>query len=332
MANKKALIVGINYTGTGNDLRGCINDANNVEFMLKNRFGFTNIKKLLEREATTDNIKAGMAWLVEDVMPGDVLYFHYSGHGSQIRDTNTDESDGFDEILCPIDLNWRDKVITDDYMKSVFDRVPFGVSLTVVFDCCHSGSALDQSNQYQPVTTRDLATEATIRSIEPLSRYLPPPAEVLQEASLADIKPAPYQVQSRNVNQSALLITGCRSDQTSADAYINGVYQGAATYAMISILAANNYNLDYKTLVEKMNEFMIQNGYSQRPELNGPEALFVKKFLATFDEMPIVEESTIDQTSHVKPVTNNEKESTIFDGILIAGGILTFIFLLLKFF
>lgn len=330
MSTKKALIVGINYTGTGNDLRGCINDANNVEFMLKNYFGFTEIKKLLEREATTNNIKAGISWLVEDVNPGDILYFHFSGHGSQIRDTNDDEDDGFDEILCPIDLNWRDKVITDDYMRSVFDRIPCGVNLTVVFDCCHSGGALDHLNQYQP-TTRDLVTEILVKSIEPVPRYLPPPPEVLQECNLTDIKPSSRQIQSRNVDQSVLLITGCRSDQTSADAYINGMYQGAATYAMISALAASNYDLDYKTLIEKMNQFMVQNNYSQRPELNGSEILFSRKFLTSFNSAFPTEKSVLNQAP-VTATIDDKKEFSIVDNILIVGGILIIMFLMLKYF
>jgi hypothetical protein len=38
-----------------------------------------------------------MHWLVEDARPTDTLFFHFSGHGGQIKDLDGDEADGFDE-------------------------------------------------------------------------------------------------------------------------------------------------------------------------------------------------------------------------------------------
>jgi hypothetical protein len=32
---------------------------------------------------------------------GDIIFFHYSGHGYRIPDNNNDELDGFDESLDP---------------------------------------------------------------------------------------------------------------------------------------------------------------------------------------------------------------------------------------
>ena len=57
---KRALLVGINYVGTGNDLRGCINDVENMELLLRQKLGFTEIKTNIEEEATTENMLAGL--------------------------------------------------------------------------------------------------------------------------------------------------------------------------------------------------------------------------------------------------------------------------------
>jgi hypothetical protein len=76
------------------------------------------------------------------------------------------------------------------------------------------------------------------------------------------------------------LISGCRSDQTSADAYIGGEFQGAATYSLLKTLGNNGYDCTYKELVEGMNDFMYDNKFTQRPELNGSEALFSTKAFA----------------------------------------------------
>ena len=39
MSKKRALIVGINYPGTSNELRGCVNDANLVNKMITEQYG-----------------------------------------------------------------------------------------------------------------------------------------------------------------------------------------------------------------------------------------------------------------------------------------------------
>jgi len=269
---RKGLIVGINYTGTGSDLRGCINDANNINQMLLSEFAFDETKLVLEKEATTQGIMDGLRWLVAGAVPGDVLVFHYSGHGSQIR--STIEPDGLDEIICPIDLNWRDKVITDNELKQVFNGVPNGVNVTVILDCCHSGSGLDQDNTME-------AARVQLHQEEPLkdgegSRFLPMPAEV--EAYIRDEQLELREfVTSRDVNRSALLIAGCMPHQTSADAFIDGTYQGAASYALRKALLAGKDT--YRDIVTFMNDFMVANRFTQRPQLDGHPSLYDQAFL-----------------------------------------------------
>lgn len=49
------------------------------------------------------NILAQMRALVAGAAPGDSLFFSFSGHGSQVKDTSGDEADGMDETICPAD-------------------------------------------------------------------------------------------------------------------------------------------------------------------------------------------------------------------------------------
>lgn len=274
---KRALIVGINYVGTGNDLKGCINDANNMHEYLQTK-GFTEFKLVLEKEATTAGIKSGLEWLVEGAGAGDILFFHYSGHGSQLPSKT--EPDGFEEIICPIDLNWRDKVITDDTLRQIFNKVPFGVNITLLLDCCHSGTMLDQTESFEP-GARSLTKSKTKKKI--FSRYLKPPAAVYKKVTnrtLVDWNA------SRDVNTNALLIAGCQSNQTSADAYINGKYQGAATASLLKSVK-NNESITYKQLITEMREFMKVNKFTQVPQLDGSHVLYDKVFLDPFmDDKP----------------------------------------------
>ncbi len=278
---KKALLVGVNYPGTSHALRGCVNDVMLMSSVLSHHFGFRSRDKrmLTDASATTDNIKYRLEWLVDGAQPGDVLYFHFSGHGSQMVDQKYDmdyEPDGLDEIICPVDLNWRDKVVKDDDLKAIFNRVPDGVNLTVVLDCCHSGGGADHLYQYQPTGVAAVDHDPFSPN---KSRLLPMPADIANRALGLSIQPRPRGVSIGGGKTSGLLISGCQSHQTSADAWIHNKYQGAATFFLNHELKKAQYDLDYQTLVERMNQKLEQYGYTQRPELNGQTGLFKTKFL-----------------------------------------------------
>lgn len=287
MGNKRALLVGINYPGTDHALRGCVNDVMRMNDVIVNHYGFTdpnNRRILTDASATTANILERLEWLVQGAKAGDVLFFHYSGHGSQLanKDYTTDnEPDGLDEIICPVDLNWRDKVIRDDQMKAIFDKVPAGVNLTVILDCCHSGGGLDQANQYQ---TREFGPPADLDTPN-RERRLVMPYDIANRVIGLDVEVRPRAVQSRNVDKVGLLLSGCRADQTSADAWIANKYIGAATFYITDTLERHNWNVDYKTLIDDSGAALKKFGYSQRPELNGSGTLFNQKFLQPLGEV-----------------------------------------------
>lgn len=275
MAAKKALIVGINYTGTGNDLRGCLNDARNMDAMLQAR-GFET-EMVLETDATTAGIKAALARLVKGAVPGDTLVFHYSGHGSQMPSKL--EADGFEEIICPIDLNWTTRVIADKDLKKVFDPVPNGVNVTLILDCCHSGDALNQSESLYSQAEQALATRDVVAPREEVKdRYLPPPMKI--EAKLEGRELVDWTTE-RDVNKSALLIATSHSSQTSADTFIEGTFQGAGTAALLRSVRKNP-QISYRDLANEMSAYMVANKYTQRPQLDGSSNLYNELFLEPF--------------------------------------------------
>jgi LmbE family N-acetylglucosaminyl deacetylase len=89
---KRALLVGCNYPGTQCELRGCANDVRRMRRTLVERFGFdeSDILVMLDTDPSTlqptgANIRSSLRKLINSVEPGDVLVFHYSGHGTQVR-------------------------------------------------------------------------------------------------------------------------------------------------------------------------------------------------------------------------------------------------------
>lgn len=278
---KKALLVGLNYAGTDYSLRGCINDITIMNDILVNKMGFTDpklIRMLTEQSATTANILERLEWLVDGAQPGDVLYFHYSGHGAQVTcldyDTN-DEPDGMDEVIVPWDMDWREHIIKDNDFKRIFDKVPESVNLTVTLDCCHSGTGL--RGFLPPPELRDEILGPT------RTRSINAPIDIANRAYGLNLQPKPRTLTTIE-SQHGLLISGCASDQTSADAWIQptGKFYGALTYTMSEILKNHQYNMTYSQLVNDLTATLQQSGFTQTPELNGKFELFDKPFLSSF--------------------------------------------------
>ncbi len=300
---KKALLVGINYPGTPHALRGCVNDVMEMSQLLSSKYGFEakNKRMLTDASATTKNILDRLEWLVADAKEGDVLYFHYSGHGSQFIDQDYDsdyEPDGKDEILCPIDLDWRTNIITDDDLRRIFNKVPEGVNLTIVLDCCHSGSGIDSGEAYETSRSFDIISGPN------KNRYLAPPCDILNRGIGLDLKPRDKPIQ----DTAGVLISGCQSDQTSADAWIHNKYMGAATYYLIETLKTQN---GYKKIVEEMNAHMKNRGYTQRPQLNGSPQYYELGFLEPLSKIVTENIQQVDNTTVTKEIFKEELQIQI---------------------
>lgn len=149
----KALFVGINYVGQQGELRGCHNDvAIMKEMVLKQGYDESEMKVLMDdgksEGPTRTNIANALQWLVEGAKAGDSLFFHYSGHGGQVKDDNGDEADGLDETLIPVDYQSAGQIRDDELYTRLCSTLPKGCVLTVLLDCCHSGTALDLPYQF----------------------------------------------------------------------------------------------------------------------------------------------------------------------------------------
>ena len=70
--------------------------------------------------------------------PGDIGVVQYSGHGTQVADTDGDEMrDHLDEALVPVDFGTGSFIIDDD-LRSIFATIRTGASITCFMDCCFS--------------------------------------------------------------------------------------------------------------------------------------------------------------------------------------------------
>jgi len=90
--------------------------------------------------------------LVEGSRAGDIIFFHYSGHGVRLPAETGDKDDtGYDECIVPCDMN----LITDDDFREFIDKVPRDCFCTIVSDSCHSGGLIERAKEQIGESTKD---------------------------------------------------------------------------------------------------------------------------------------------------------------------------------
>ena len=231
--NKKALLIGINYTGTSNQLQGCINDTNSIKDLIVKK-GFSNVNILTDlttKKATKLNILEEFKNLLQNSQKGDFLLFFYSGHGSYTIDKNGDEKDGRDEMIIPCDL----KGIVDDELKNVINTyLKPDVTLFAMFDSCFSGSVLDLKYQYMDSLNYENYTE-----------------------NKNDLE----------TQGDVFMISGCTDRQTSTDAQFNNTPNGAMTWSLLEALKQKP-NCSWRELVMTMRDLLKKSNFTQIPQIS----------------------------------------------------------------
>lgn len=272
---KKALCVGINdYPGSSNDLSGCVNDANDWKDLLKNTFGFTSIKMLLDAQATKANITSELTSLVNNATAGDVVVFTFSGHGTWIPDTSADEFDGRDEALCA-----HDNIIVDDDIRAIIKNINKNARLTIISDSCHSGTVTKEMIRH----SAEYKIERSGQDFAPRRRFMPP--ELVKDLYELNFTANPFlsmfsfalplfhHVFSLFRDVPELLISGCKDNEYSYDAYINGRYNGAMSATAINIIQSDP-KMTYDDFFTKLRNYLPSLSYPQSPQMNGAKNMF----------------------------------------------------------
>ncbi|XVF44789.1 hypothetical protein PTKIN_Ptkin02bG0152200 [Pterospermum kingtungense] len=244
-SSKRAVLCGISYNDRKKyKLKGTINDVRNMREVLITRFRYPKecIRVLTEEETeqrykpTRKNIEDSLRWLVNDCQSGDSLVFFYSGHGLRQHDFNQDETDGFDETICPVDFQNSGMILDNDLNSLIVCPLKPGVTLHAVVDTCHSGTMLDLPHLYF--------------SLEKKWKDDTPPSGVDKPTS----------------GGLAICISACLDNQAAADtSAFDGKMNGALTYLLTEVLKrlpsptyGDLFDLIYETL-DNMNQGCFVN-------------------------------------------------------------------------
>ncbi|KAF3911880.1 Metacaspase-1A [Arthrobotrys entomopaga] len=281
---RKALLIGINYFTQRGQLRGCINDVKNMKQFLNERYGYaiedmvilTDDQQNPASQPTKANILRAMHWLVKDAKPDDSLFFHYSGHGGQQKDTDGDEDDGYDETIYPVDFRTAGMIVDDEMHRIMVTPLQPGVRLTAIFDSCHSGSALDLPYLYSTkgvLKEPNLAKEAASGLLGALSAYGKKDMMGVASSLGGFLKKATsgnsaHEVSKRTKTSPADVIqwSGSKDVQTSADTVEGGEATGAMSYAFINALKKNGQQ-SYQELLNSIR-VELEGKYAQKPQLS----------------------------------------------------------------
>jgi hypothetical protein len=258
---KRALLIGINKYKSVPKLQGSLNDIETMRQILITRWGFSDkqITTITDEAATRGGILAALEQLVKEAGPNDTVYFHYSGHGSQVEDLNGDEpEDHLDETLVPQDGRSGDvRDITDDELDAIFARMR-AKSTMIVLDSCHSGTAT--------------------RSLDIRTRSIPRDTRIGIYRKAEDAKPKTRAIVPVMTSRYVVM-TGAASHQEALDGPVDGRYHGFFTYSLSKSLsqapAGASPREIFSGVERELKRIQAHFGRSSMPEpqLEAPPAL-----------------------------------------------------------
>lgn len=255
---KRSLHFGINdYPGTNSDLRGCCNDARDWQAELKSR-GFET-KILLDSQCTKANMLREFTDIIDKTNHDDVAVITYSGHGTWLPDTNSDEVDGRDECLCNFDLKTAGPIL-DDELVQIFNERGFGTRVIFISDSCHSGTVARSAPNFLD------------EDEDPKARYLPPEAFIEDECILEAAKKVENIPITCPPEHAAVLFSGCKDTEYSYDANFRGKPNGAFTYIALKELKKLPKNATYIQWFNEIRKYLPHARYPQTPQIQANKA------------------------------------------------------------
>ncbi len=259
---KRALLIGIDdYSipasyvppsgkrASFNSLDGCVNDAMSMHSVIVSKFRFKNewVDTLYNKAASREAILKKMNALLDKSKRNDIAFMYYAGHGSQVRNSLTVEADKKDESMVPSDT-YKEGVedIRDKELAAIYNKfIDKGVKLTVIMDCCHSGSL-----------SRGPNTPAKFRFI-PESNF---------DAKDAAQPPVP----ELRKNADFLIMSAAQDNEFAQEQLDeNQIPHGAFTIALLQALEQQSVNASAFNLFTGLRAILKSNGKKQEPVLGG---------------------------------------------------------------
>jgi hypothetical protein len=211
----------------------------------------------------------------------------------QVADPDGDRDSGYDDTICPVDFEQTGQITSDTLHKVIVSPLIPQARLTIVFDCCHSGSAVELPFVYRPdssgnVNLMDNAKQAlslaaaaanlvqggfSMRKVNDAKmllggaksffKGLQHKNEPTNEDGLGEEK---FVEDWKNEGKDVWMFSGCADSQTSADTAIDGEATGAMSWAFITTMRSSPQQ-SYINILQSTRQ-MLKQKYEQIPQLS----------------------------------------------------------------
>ncbi|KAG6843590.1 hypothetical protein H0H87_002783, partial [Tephrocybe sp. NHM501043] len=267
-------------------LTGATNDAKEVEDFLISQLSVPKdrILNLRNKEATRTEMLEAMKSLAENesIRPTDPILIYYAGHGAEARppfdNWPTSSSNGMVQMLVPHDFisqgskNKHGQGILDIEISQILQDISRKKSdnITVIFDCCHSGSATRDGNLRNAI-----GQTLAVRGIE-----LPPSYAILaglvspelrgrsaRRTSSSGLKSRDFPESEKSTVESSpgagttetrsshVLLAACRQGESAME----WKHRGAFTVALLSLFKREGIEkLTYTDVVKHLPNLQLQ--------------------------------------------------------------------------
>ena len=239
------------------------NDADILQkALISQGFLQQNIFLLEDSMATPDQIAQRFGRLTQLVKKGDMVWFHFSGHGQQVQDLNGDEPDGFDEALvtysapteCRPEYRGEDHLI-DDQLQGYFSQLSLALGqsghLLVTLDACHSGTAsrgVEELVRRGTDKTLDYSCNKEQNNFKQSSYSLPKTTE------WEDI------IKEEKNKASMVVISGCSAQEVNYEYKVNNVGYGTLTWALCEAMNSPSFpDMSYQQMFISIRQIIQKN-------------------------------------------------------------------------
>ncbi len=322
----RALLIANQYSNLPNyTLNGCFNDIDNIKKRLLRidpKIEIVVMRDDLPTNSelfpTSNNIIQQFTLLCKSLKTK--LYFYYSGHGTNISDSNRDEKlitntqDGNkifqnsslnrDSCMVSNDIDYI-SVVSDDALNKVLTNLNSSQTLYAFMDSCHSGTAMDLCY----VNMGQYTSNFKSKTLSNLQR------EILDKCNIIS---ANYPESNNNINGNVILFAGTRDNAYSYEGKVNNVQSGYFTNIICTLLDidASSYSIEnfYYNLIA------LLNNKKQIPVLTTSKNINLKSY--TMKDFKISPNKTLlkllqKNISVIKSINFEKGEEIIDDGKII---------------
>jgi metacaspase-1 len=238
------------YAGWDGPLAACESDARDLHRLAQSRGMSPTL--LLTQDATRAAVLDAIAAAAHSLLPGDLFFLSYSGHGGQVPDVTGEEEDKLDETWC-----LHDGQLLDDELYLELARFAGGVRILVLSDSCHSGTVVRAAPPTPGVRSRSMPREVARRTYEQHRALYDGLQRSVMESSGGTIVPDPDEALSHvdiaasgrlaaivdHLRAAVILVAGCQDNQTALD----GVHNGAFTERLLQVWDGGAFRGNYAT-------------------------------------------------------------------------------------